>query len=119
MPPVRLTLHLPRAANRALALLQRGQLRLGHLQPGRQVEHVPLQQLHRLLQLLELPAGGAAGVRGGALVQVAVLAGHQPWLLEETSEEELLVALAKPEGELLLNGEGEGGVDGSHNSTVD
>ena len=118
MPPIRLSLHLPRAANRALALLQHGQLRLGHLQPRRQVEHVPLQQLHRLLQLLELATRRAAGVGAGALVQVAVLAGHQPGLLEETSEEELLVALAKPEGELLL-GEGEGGVDGSHNSTVD
>ena len=118
MPPIRFPLHLPRAADRALALLQRSQLGLGHLQPLRQVEHVPLQQLHRLLQLLELATRRAAGVGAGALVQVPVLACHQARLLEQTSEEELLVALAEPEGELLL-GKGEGGVDGSDHSPVD
>ena len=118
MPPIRFTLHLPRAPDRALALLQRSQLRLGHLQPRRQVENVPLQQLHRLLELLELAARRAAGVGAGALVQVPVLACHQARLLEQASEEELLVALAEPEGELLL-GEGEGGVDGSDHSPVD
>ena len=47
-----------------------------------------------------------------------MLARHQARLLEQASEEELLVALAEPEGELLL-GKGEGGVDGSDHSPVD
>ena len=49
-----------------------------------------------------------------------MLARHQARLLEQTSEEELLVSLAEPEGELLLRGgEGEGGVDGGYHTPVD
>ena len=80
MSPHLLTLHLTRLA--ALTSLELPDPGLGGGQPHAELGDQPLELGHSLLEVSELATRGARGAVVRTLEQVAMMASHQPGVLE-------------------------------------